>query len=37
MRVEDPAFYCSALASTTAAVGVMIGDPANAKNEIIND
>jgi hypothetical protein len=37
MRVEDPAFYCNAPATTTAAVGVMIGDSANAKNEIIND
>ncbi|MCU1249571.1 MAG: hypothetical protein JWQ49_2600 [Edaphobacter sp.] len=35
MRVEDSAFYCNAPASTTAGVGVMIGDSANAKNEII--
>jgi hypothetical protein len=35
MRVEDSAFYCNAPATTTAAVGVMIGDSANAKNEII--
>jgi len=35
MRVEDSAFYCNAPASSTAGVGVMIGDSANAKNEII--
>jgi hypothetical protein len=35
MRVEDSTFSCNAPKSTTAAVGVMIGASANAKNEIL--
>jgi len=35
IRVEDSAFYCNAAVATTAAVGIMIGDSANAKNEVI--
>lgn len=36
MRIEDSAFYCNASAGKTAAVGIMIGNSANAKNEIIH-
>jgi hypothetical protein len=35
MRIEDSTFSCNAPKSTTAAVGVMIGASANAKNEIL--
>jgi hypothetical protein len=35
IRVEDSAFYCNAAVATTAAVGIMIGNSANAKNEVI--
>lgn len=34
MRVENSTFYCNAPASTTAAVGIVIGPSANTKNEI---
>jgi hypothetical protein len=35
MRSEDSTFYCGAPAATTAGVGILIGNSANAKNEII--
>jgi len=34
MRVEDSSFYCAAPVSTSSAVGIVIGNSANAKNEI---
>jgi hypothetical protein len=35
IRIEDSTFYCNATRATTNGVGIMIGQSANAKNEII--
>lgn len=34
IRIENSSFYCNAARATTAAIGIKIGNSANAKNEI---